>query len=72
MRNFLEMMTIFGLAKDYSEKMHSYSGHTAEQIKAFMEKCFGDVRIEESGWVYDVTRRKYAQIVAYKPLTAIS
>jgi len=67
MRTFLEMQTIFGLAKEYAEKMHSYSGQTVEQIKTFMEQCFGDVRIEESGWVYDVTMRRYARIIAYDP-----
>lgn len=67
MRNFLEMQTIFGLAKAYADKMHSYSGQTVEEIKAFMEQCFGDVRIEESDWVYDVVRRKYARIIAYDP-----
>ena len=67
MRTFLEMQTIFGLAKEYAEKMHSYSGQTVEQIKTFMEQCFSDVRIEESGQVYDVTMRRYARIIAYDP-----
>ncbi|PJC66228.1 hypothetical protein CO018_03005 [Candidatus Beckwithbacteria bacterium CG_4_9_14_0_2_um_filter_47_11] len=68
MSTFSEMQTIFGLAKAYAEKMHSYSGQTVEQIKTFMKQCFGDVRIEESGWVYDVVLRKYARIIAYDPI----
>lgn len=64
---FGEMVNIFGLADKYAETMHSYAGQTVVEIKAFMEQCFGDVRIEESGSVYDVTTRKYARITAYKP-----
>lgn len=67
MRNFSEMDTIFSLARKYAEKMHSYSGQTEEEIKIFMEQGFGDVRMEISPNVYDVTMRKYVRIIAYKP-----
>lgn len=65
--NWGEMVHVLSLAGQYAETMHSYSGQTIEEIRAFMDQGFGDVRIEESGPVYDVTMRKYARIIAYKP-----
>ena len=64
---FAEVNTTLDLAEKYAAKMHSYSGQPEEEIQAFMEKFFGDVRISLSPPVYDVTTRLYARIIARKP-----
>lgn len=54
---------------DYADTMTSYAdGLTVEQIRSEVQAYFQDVRVEESGVVWDVTPRKYARIIAYQPI----